>query len=76
MNLPARPPVLALALAGVLAAAAPAPAAWNNVFQVCCNNCNKPRVSYSAPCPQPCPQPEMRIASRDDGHAAAAPAPP
>ncbi|MFM8273431.1 MAG: hypothetical protein ACKODX_14045 [Gemmata sp.] len=55
-------PALALA-AGVLATPAPATAAWDNVFQVCCNDCNKPRASYYAPppCPQPCPQPEMRI---------------
>ena len=52
---------LALTLGGLLGTAAPAQAAWNNVFQVCCNDCNKPRVSYSAPCPTPCPQPEMRI---------------
>jgi hypothetical protein len=49
-----------------VATAGPASAAWNNVFQVCCNDCNKPRVSYSAPacpqaCPQPCPQPEVRV---------------
>jgi hypothetical protein len=53
-----------LALGGALATAGSAPAAWNNVFQVCCNDC-KPRVSFSAPCPDPCPppcpQPEMRI---------------
>jgi hypothetical protein len=53
-----------LAICGALATAGNAPAAWNNVFQVCCNDC-KPRVSFSAPCPdpcpQPCPQPEMRI---------------
>src|SRR5829696_2573749 len=28
-----------------------AAAAWDNVFQVCCHDC-KPRVAYSAPCPQ------------------------
>lgn len=52
---------LALVAGGVLGTAAPAAAAWNNVFQVCCNDCNKPRVAYAAPCPQPCPQPEVRI---------------
>jgi hypothetical protein len=52
---------LALVAGGVLGSATPAAAAWNNVFQVCCHDCNKPRVSYSAPCPQPCPQPEVRI---------------
>lgn len=55
----------ALALVGVLVTTNPAGAAWDNVFQVCCNDC-KPRVAYSNPCPppcppQPCPQPEMRI---------------
>jgi hypothetical protein len=52
---------LALAVGGLLGTAAPASAAWNNVFQVCCNDCNKPRVAYSAPCPTPCPQPQMQI---------------
>jgi hypothetical protein len=51
---------LAVALVGVAGTAGRATAAWDNVFQVTCNDC-KPRVSYSAPCPQPCPQPEMRI---------------
>lgn len=53
---------LALALGATCAASESnrAAAAWDNVFQVCCNDC-KPRTSYSAPCPQPCPQPEMRI---------------
>ncbi|MBY0460472.1 MAG: hypothetical protein K2V38_24420, partial [Gemmataceae bacterium] len=53
-----------LALALVSATAAPAAAAWDNVFQVCCNDCNRrPRTSFSAPpCPpDPCPQPEVRI---------------
>ncbi len=52
---------LVLALAGLVGTPNRATAAWDNVFQVCCNDCNKPRVAYSAPCPQPCPQPEMRI---------------
>ncbi len=55
---------LALALGTALAAPSRATAAWDNVFQVCCNDCNKPRASYyAAPeaCPQPCPQPEMRV---------------
>jgi hypothetical protein len=56
-------PALALAACGLLGSAGPASAAWNNVFQVCCNDCNKPRVSYyAAPaCPQACPQPEVRV---------------
>ena len=51
---------VAVALAGV---AGTATAAWDNVFQVCCNDCNKPRASYyaPAPCPQPCPQPVAQI---------------
>lgn len=54
---------LAFALVGVAGTASQASAAWDNVFQVCCNDCNRPRVAYSAPapCPQPCPQPEMRV---------------
>lgn len=50
--------LLALAL-GVASTPARSSAAWDNVFQVCCNDCNKPRASYYAPAP--CPQPEMRI---------------
>ena len=56
---------LVLAVGGVMGSAGTAPAAWNNVYQVCCNDCNKSRTSYyAAPaqaCPQPCPQPEMRV---------------
>lgn len=55
---------LALAACGVLGSAAPAAAAWDNVFQVCCHDCPRPSSSYSPPapaCPAPCPQPEMRI---------------
>lgn len=58
----------ACALLLVAAVAEPASAAWNNVFQVCCNRCrprDRAQVSYYAaapnaccdPCPQPCPQP-------------------
>ena len=51
-----------LGLAGVCGSAGTAAAAWNNVFQVCCNDCNKPRASYSAPaCPQACPQPQVQV---------------
>jgi hypothetical protein len=63
--------VFGLALGGGLISTATASAAWNNVFQVCCNDCGGPRASYyappapacPAPCPQacPCPQPEARI---------------
>ncbi len=54
--------VSALAMSVALFANSPANAAWDNVFQVCCNDCNRPRASYYAPpCPQPCPQPEVRI---------------
>jgi hypothetical protein len=56
------PRLLALTLFGALSTAGTASAAWDNVFQVCCNDCGPPRTSYSAPaCPQACPQPEMRI---------------
>lgn len=52
---------LVFALTGVVGTDTRASAAWDNVFQVCCNDC-KPRTSFSPPpCPQPCPQPEMRI---------------
>ena len=54
--------LIAFAACGLLFSASSASAAWNNVFQVCCDNCNKPRVSFAAPvCPTPCPQPEVRI---------------
>lgn len=54
--------LIAFASFGLLFSAGSASAAWNNVFQVCCNDCNKPRVSYAAPaCPTPCPQPEVRV---------------
>jgi hypothetical protein len=58
--------LVALTVAAALGTAGDAAAAWNNVFQVCCNDCNRPRASFSPapcpePCPQPCPQPEMRI---------------
>src|SRR5947209_7231330 len=51
----------ASALCLLVFAATPAQGAWNNVFQVCCNNCGgaQPSVSrYAAadPC-NPCPQP-------------------
>jgi hypothetical protein len=59
--LPKLTAALALSLGGVLGTAGSASAAWNNVFQVCCHDCNRPRVSYAIPCPQPCPQPEVRI---------------
>jgi hypothetical protein len=55
---------LAAALVGVAESAS---AAWDNVFQVCCNDCNRPKTSYyAAPacpqaCPQPCPQPVAQI---------------
>jgi hypothetical protein len=54
------------ALAALAAAAAPAQAGWNNVFQVCCHNCRSGYApAYAAPvpavaaypagaCPQPC----------------------
>lgn len=57
----------ALAVAGLLASAGPAHAAWNNVFQVTCNDCNKPRVSYAPPAcnscnaPPPCEGPQKKV---------------
>ncbi|MCE9568173.1 MAG: hypothetical protein K8U57_39740 [Planctomycetes bacterium] len=59
--------LFALALFGALCTVGTTNAAWDNVFQVCCNDCGQSRASYSAPaCPQACapacaPQPEMRI---------------
>jgi hypothetical protein len=65
-----RPLRIAVWVGGLVALAAGAgraPAAWNNVFQVCCNHCGSapPATSnYTAAfasgdacCPQPCPQP-------------------
>ena len=59
-----RTTALLLAVVGTIAVPARATAAWDNVFQVCCNDCNKPRASFFAPAPcppQPCAQPEMRV---------------
>ncbi|HEV3436485.1 MAG TPA: hypothetical protein VG122_03945 [Gemmata sp.] len=55
--------IFGLALGGGLITTNTASAAWNNVFQVCCNDCGPPRASYYAPpaCPQACPQPEARV---------------
>lgn len=52
----------AVVLCGLVATATPAFAGWNNVFQVCCNDC-RPRTSFFAPaCPTPCPpKPEARV---------------
>jgi hypothetical protein len=60
-------PFRGVVLTGVVllgTAAAPARAAWNNVFQVCCHGCRTPSVSgyaaFSAPAADPCcpcPQP-------------------
>jgi hypothetical protein len=48
----------ALTLLVCAAATAPADAAWNNAFQVCCHNCRSNVSNYPAvPCPQPCPPP-------------------
>ncbi len=59
---PQRVLILGLALAGALTVAGSAQAAWNNVFQVCCQNCGSPPVvamaspaDCAAPCPAPCP---------------------
>jgi hypothetical protein len=51
-----------LALAALAAASGTAQAAWNNVFQVCCNHCGSAPAPVVAaygcdPCPQPCPPP-------------------
>ena len=74
--LPRLAAALALTLGAVPGTTESASAAWDNVFQVCCNDCNKGRAAYyppsasyyppapqacPQPCPQACPQPEMRI---------------
>lgn len=54
--------LFSFALVAALGSAGTGSAAWDNVFQVCCNDCNRPSTSYSPPaCPQACPQPEVRI---------------
>ncbi len=55
---------LIVALGGVAGTPTRADAAWDNVFQVCCHDCNKPRTSFFAPAPcppPPCPQPVAQI---------------
>jgi hypothetical protein len=52
------------AVAALAVLGSPAHAAWNNVFQVCCNNCSTPApvvASYGDPCcpPPPCPPPPV-----------------
>jgi hypothetical protein len=72
---PSRGFVWGCALAALVAVAGPAPAAWNNVFQVCCHNCGSryapaPPVvaAYAAPaaaaCPDPCQQCTTRYVQR------------
>lgn len=57
--------LLPLAAVGLVATAAPAVAGWDNVFQLTCNRCDRPRAAFFAPapaaCPTPCPQPEARV---------------
>jgi hypothetical protein len=51
-----------IALAGLLSAAGPAAAAWDNVFQVCCNNCRpKARASYYAAAPADACPPKQEV---------------
>jgi len=57
----------AMALATVLAGSYPVHAAWNNVFQVCCNTCGTPApvvASYADPCPPACPPPTTTCTTR------------
>lgn len=59
---PTPPVTLALALAGLAVTSSPASAGWNNVFQVCCNDCNRPRVSYyAAPAPAQSCAPSQKV---------------
>jgi hypothetical protein len=43
---------------GIVSSGERVQAGWDNVFQVCCFGCDRPRVSYAPP---PCPQPEVRV---------------
>lgn len=54
--------MFAASLFAVTLATGTSSAGWDNVFQVTCNDCKKPRTSYYAapPC-DPCPQPERRV---------------
>src|SRR4051812_25043762 len=59
------------ALAALVAGGGTAQAAWNNVFQVCCNSCRTPApaapviAAYGGDaCPQPCPQPQTQCTTR------------
>ena len=49
---------LVLTLAGLAGTPTRASAAWDNVFQVCCHDCNRPcaRLDFGGPCPH-CDQP-------------------
>ncbi len=47
--------IAALTLGWLAAGTGTASAAWNNVFQTCCNSCGpQPRTSFFAPAPSPC----------------------
>lgn len=50
-RLSSTPAALALAVGGLLGGAETASAAWDNVFQVCCNDCGRRSASYYAPAP-------------------------
>lgn len=53
------------ALAVLAVTSAPAHAAWNNVFQVCCNSCGTPAPTVaSAACPDPCAPPPTTCTTR------------
>ncbi|MCS7272048.1 MAG: hypothetical protein NZ703_13285 [Gemmataceae bacterium] len=53
--------LLVLSVVGVAGLTGTVQAGWDNVFQVCCFGCDRPRVSYAVPCPPPCPPPEVRV---------------
>jgi hypothetical protein len=51
-----------LSVAGMVWNANLAQAGWDNLVQLCCFGCDRPRVSFAPPCPPPpCPQPEVRV---------------
>src|SRR5262249_16866799 len=58
---PIRVVVWGCALALLAAGAGPGPAAWDNVFQVCCSSCGQPAASYFGPSDPCCTPPPQRV---------------
>ena len=55
---------VALVVSGLFCSAGTASAAWNNVYQVCCNDCPKARASYYPPAPQAQPHVQVNYIQR------------